>query len=472
MTGIEEVLSEAGRRVTPNASERKRIEKLAKSMLARVQAEVQRARLDAEVRLDGSVAKDTWVSGEADIDIFMRVPVSIPREHLGPICLEVARKAADGSFQRERFAEHPYLETWVNGTRVNIVPCYKTKKGEWKSSTDRTPFHTEYANERLTDQTRREVRLLKRFMKGVGVYGAEIRTAGFSGYLCEVLTLKYRTFQNVIHSAAEKWAKNSVIDVEGHYKGREDELPRLFDSPLITIDPIDRGRNLTASLSPDRLEEFKFASRYFLANPFLDFFFPSKREARSVQDVRRKMAEHGTSILFMLFEAEEVVPDIMWGQLYRTQRSLSNALQQRDFSVVRSAAWSDEKRRHCLVFELESSDLAATRRYLGPSPIRVQDNQNFLHKHLNSPRRMSGPWIQQGRWAFQEKREIADAKSFLRDLALRQGSKAGVGRIVETSFKKKLEILRNEEILSYYSENPEFAAFLSQYLDGRPIWLE
>jgi tRNA nucleotidyltransferase (CCA-adding enzyme) len=472
MTGIEEVLSEAGQRVTPSASERERIEGLAKRMLAKVQAEVQRAGLDAEVRLDGSVAKDTWVSGEADIDIFMRVPASIPREDLGEICLKVARKTVEGYPQRERFAEHPYLEAWVDGIRVNIVPCYKTKKGEWKSSTDRTPFHTDYANERLTDQTRREVRLLKRFMKGVGVYGAEIKTAGFSGYLCEVLTLKYGSFRNVTHSAAEKWTRNSVIDVEGHYRGREDELPRLFDSPLITIDPIDRGRNLTASLSPDRLEEFKLACRCFLLNPSLSFFFPPKRAPYSVEEIGHKMTEHGTSILFMLFESEEVVPDIMWGQLYRTQRSLVNALQQNDFLVVRAAAWSDEKRRHCLVFELESSALAATRRYVGPSLDRIRENRNFLDKHLNSPRRVSGPWIQHGRWAFQEKREFADARSLLQDLALRQGSKAGIGRILEASFKKGLEIFRNEDILGYYSENPEFAAFLSQYLDGRPIWLD
>jgi tRNA nucleotidyltransferase (CCA-adding enzyme) len=47
-----------------------------------------------------------------------------------------------------------------------------------------------------------EVRLLKKFMKGTGVYGAEIKIGGFSGYLCELLILKYRSFAQTIEAFA------------------------------------------------------------------------------------------------------------------------------------------------------------------------------------------------------------------------------------------------------------------------------
>jgi len=98
------------------------------------------------------VAKDTWLSEEPEIDIFMRVPKIILRKSLGEVCLKIARQATEGLEQIERFAEHPYLEAIVDYVRVNIVPCYQTERGEWLSATDRTPFHTEYVKERLNEQ--------------------------------------------------------------------------------------------------------------------------------------------------------------------------------------------------------------------------------------------------------------------------------------------------------------------------------
>jgi tRNA adenylyltransferase (EC 2.7.7.25) len=43
-----------------------------------------------------------------------------------------------------------------------------------------------------------EVRLLKKFMKGIGVYGAEIKVKGFSGYVAELLVYFYDSFRNVL----------------------------------------------------------------------------------------------------------------------------------------------------------------------------------------------------------------------------------------------------------------------------------
>jgi len=155
-------------KVTPKKGERAEIKALAEKLEKRVISASKDSGIEAEVRVEGSVAKDTWLSREPDIDIFMRVPTTIPRKSLGSICLRIARKATEDSEQIERFAEHPYLEAIVDDTRVNIVPCYKVERGEWLSATDRTPFHTNYMKKRLREQMKGEVRLLKRFMKGIG----------------------------------------------------------------------------------------------------------------------------------------------------------------------------------------------------------------------------------------------------------------------------------------------------------------
>jgi tRNA nucleotidyltransferase (CCA-adding enzyme) len=99
--------------------------------------------------------------------------------------LKIAKSAAGNAEQIERFAEHPYLEIIQDEMRIDIVPCYNVERGQWQSATDRTPFHTDYVKKNLKPDLLGEVRLLKKFMQGVGVYGAEVKIGGFSGYLCD-----------------------------------------------------------------------------------------------------------------------------------------------------------------------------------------------------------------------------------------------------------------------------------------------
>ena len=214
MEDIEDILDRVSRRISPCPKERAKTERIADGIRLRVSEAAKEASLEADVRLDGSVAKDTWLSGEADIDIFMRVPRELAREELGTKCLAVAKKAVESYV--ERYAEHPYIETMSEGVRINIVPCFNVEKGKWKSATDRTPFHTEYMRALLDERLKNEIRLTKKFAKGIGVYGAEIKTKGFSGMLCETLTLHHQSFKELLRAAAT-WKPGQLIDIEGFY---------------------------------------------------------------------------------------------------------------------------------------------------------------------------------------------------------------------------------------------------------------
>jgi tRNA nucleotidyltransferase (CCA-adding enzyme) len=164
---IKHVCSQILLKISPTAEERKKILAIAKELERKVAVSAKKKGVEAVVRVEGSVAKDTWLKEEPDIDVFMCLPPTIPRKTLGAVSLEIAREATDGWPQVERFAEHPYLEAFVEGFRVNIVPCYCAGQGEWLSATDRTPFHTDYVNKRLNANLRSEVRLLKRFLQGI-----------------------------------------------------------------------------------------------------------------------------------------------------------------------------------------------------------------------------------------------------------------------------------------------------------------
>ncbi len=468
---IEKVCGTILKRVTPKKIERAKIEALAKKLEKKVVSASKTLGIKAAVRVEGSVAKDTWLSEEPDIDIFMRVPATIPRKSLGEVCLKTARKATRGSEQIERFAEHPYLEAFVDNVRVNIVPCYDVKRGEWLSATDRTPFHTDYVKKRLNRQMRGEVRLLKKFMKGIGVYGAEIKIGGFSGYLCELLILHYKSFINTLKSFAQN-KQRLVIDIENYYTRRENELQLLFKEPLTIVDPVDKGRNVASAVQPQKLYVFMAAARAFLKNPSSKFFYPPETTAMTMKKLKQKLANRGSAVIFLTFGKVDAVPDVLWGQLYKSQRSLRKLIQLNDFNVLRNLAWSDEKSLNMFIFELEQRILSPIKKHFGPPLEREHECEKFLLKHLNNLGTVSGPYIEDGRWVVELHRRYTDAVTLLKEKLKDGGRNAGVAKEISQKLRKGFKMFVNDEIVEIYERNGEFAKFLTEFLSGKPKWLE
>ena len=468
---LESVCKAVLERIVPKPEEREKIESLAELLVRRVLEAAEFFGVKATVRLEGSVAKDTWLSGEPDIDIFIRLPQDVPRSALGEVALKVARKATEGTKQVERFAEHPYLEAFVNGVRVNIVPCYETKPGEWLSATDRTPYHTDYVRKRLTPNMRSEVRLLKKFMKGVGVYGAEIKVGGFSGYLCELLIIHYGSFVKVLEAFAQ-YKQRITVDVENYYKGRGDELPLLFNEPLVVVDPVDMGRNVASAVQPQKLYTFVAAARAFLEKPSLEFFYPPETLPLNVEKLKSELQTRGSAMLFVIFGRVKAVPDVLWGQLYKSQRSLVKLLETNDFTVLRHAVWSDEKNLNALIFELESHTIPSVKKHIGPPLEKIKDCEKFLVKHSASHETVSGPYIENGRWVVEIKRKCTDASVLLGEKLKNGGKSVGVAKEIAQVLGKGFKIYKDAEIVEVYSKNVEFAKFLTEFLRGRPKWLE
>jgi len=469
-SNLEKVLTNVRRKITPSEKERKRVLSLADALVEKVKIAAKKEEVEAQVRVEGSVAKETWVRGEPDIDIFMQMPASTPREAFGTVCLNIAKEATKGSRQVERFAEHPYLEAFVNSTRVNIVPCYRAKPGEWISATDRTPYHTDYVKPKLNEELKGEIRLLKRFMKGTGVYGAEIKVGGFSGYLSELLTLHYGSFVNVLKSAAN-WRHSWTIDYESFYKGRESEVQKIFDKPLIVVDPIDKGRNVASAVRKQRLDEFIAASRAFLKQPNLKFFYPRETKPFKKENFLDAIRRRGTALVFIEFGKTDAVPDILWGQLYKTLRSLGKMLHQNDFNVLRSAVWSNEQTLNVFLFEVENRLLPASKKHLGPPLNKRVECEKFLRKHMKSSTTVSGPYLEDSRWMVDIRRKHTDIVELFMEKLKDGGRRAGVAELISKSMAKSMKIQVNEEITRTYLSNRDFAEFLTDYIQGKPKWL-
>jgi len=421
--------------------------------------------IEAEAELHGSVAHGTWVRGVEDLDLFIVLSSKYSRGDLHRV-LDALKRHLDGDYV-EAYAEHPYLRAGIEGFKVDLVPCFRLEKGEKiRSSTDRTPLHSEYLADVLTDELRDEVRILKRFTETIGVYGAEIRVQGFSGYLCELLVVKYGSFEKLV-TAAAGWNRKEVISLGPIHD--EDEVRKRFGDPLILLDPTDESRNVASALSPESYWTFVAACRGFTENPEMKYFV-NEREATS-EKVLDLVESQGSDLLFLVIDEHRAeVPDTLWGQLHKSEQALRQTLEAGGFNVIRSSTWSDENHRHILVFQLESSTIPRVVKHVGPPVSMVRNTESFFETHLGAEGTESGPWIEGDKWVVLLRRQQTEAKELLEDRLRDGGRDVGVSKNLAVRILQHHRILLNDEIGDYLVNG--FEQHLYKLLIGRPYWVE
>lgn len=374
MTDLDETLLAARKICEPDEEEHQLVSKVADTILQRAKSVIKEKKVDAEAVLGGSYAKDTWLKGECDIDLFVKFPPELKVDEFKQIGMDLAKEILRGYQTLVRFAEHPYLEGFVDGVRVNVVPCYNVKPRQWISAADRSPYHTEYVKEHLKKELKSEVRLLKKFIKTRGVYGAEVKTKGFSGYVCEVLIIRYGSFVNTLgaFSDLKRGAVISLGEVPADVKLR-------FQTPLILLDPVDPERNLGAAISGESLATFISSARGFLQNPSLKYF-----ERYGVESHTPSLLEQMVdNLILLLFTHDWRSPDILWGQLHKTSEAIERQMKIRGFEVLRVCVASSEAAESAILLLLASPVLPKYMVKIGPDVYRKEDALRFASKNLN-----------------------------------------------------------------------------------------
>ncbi len=462
------LLREIAHQITPSTQEQQNVERV----LAKVQTELQQyfdsAGVECDVQIHGSIARDTWLRTDAEIDVFLLIPPS-SHEHAIDQVLDLV-KSYLGSNWREAYADHPYLQATLHGFQIDFVPSYQiTTNDTIISAVDRSPLHTQFITAQLQKKQKLEVRLLKQFMHGTGLYGAEIKVGGFSGYLCELLILHYGSFLQTLHQAVS-WQIGEIIEIQEPMRGRQ-EMPPQFAAPLIVIDPVDIHRNVASAVTTQRMGEFMTAAQRFLQHPTKSYFFPVP-EKTMLQDVEQQLHNLQFDIVAISFACEAPAPDILWGQLHRTRRAIAKYLRRHDFTVFTSDAWSDEQNHHILVFSIAAIVIPPTKKQWGP-PVDSPEVPSFLAKHLHAPRTSLGPWIDENRWVVTTTREYVNARTLLANqLACNGGQELGVAHGFRKALQQQPTILINYEISVLSFTHPPFLQFFHTFLHGRPSWLQ
>jgi tRNA nucleotidyltransferase (CCA-adding enzyme) len=286
---------------------------------------------------------------------------------------------------------------------VDIVPCYRLKSAEKiKSAVDRTPFHHEWLKDRIKGKES-EVRMLKKFLKAGGIYGAEYKVRGFSGYLCELLIVFYGSFYRVVENAT-KWTRNTVLDVLNNRAYRKKGLKNM-----LVIDPVDAKRNVAANLSLDNLARFVERCRNFLENPSVEFFI---EKALPTQPIRAEIEKRGTGLYVVEFEKPDIVEDNLYPQLERACKKIHEFLKRSKFMPLRSAHFVGKK---CyLIFETEVKELSKIEKHEGPPFEDYENVKKFLE------RRKYAPFIENGKYFVYAERRHCKAEDAIADFVQKE----------------------------------------------------
>lgn len=429
MTSLRAVLAEAGKLVMPSAKEEASLQKTAKMMLERVEAAAGRFKEVHGVYLGGSFAKGTWLPHDVDLDIFVRIAEDVDGPDFERIGLAVGEEGVRGYPHGKKYAQHPYTEASVGDVKVNIVPCYDVKPGKWKSAADRSLFHVDFVKEKMGAREKRQVRLLKRFMKTVGVYGAEIEIEGFSGYASEVLVYSHGDFEG-------------VLSYFTRLKFGEEKFMTLKD-------PVDAERELATAISNETVARMMLASRAFLEAPGLVYFKKVKGK------VRRAL---GRRLYCIRFDHAPLSEDTLWGELKKSTRQLVKYVEGQGFVIARSSAISDGAEKSAIVLLPEFDELPDLVERSGPSVDLADEVKRFVQKNKDTAELI---WASgDGKVHMLQKRRFTGLGRLLEQLCAGEIEGIGTSRDVTVSIKRTGRVLTGRGIARERQREKWFGAGL------------
>ncbi len=403
--------SDVLKRIKPSEEEKTEIKRKAYSLEILVKDYILTHGIDAETKYVGSVAKGTYLTNP-DLDLFILYPEGKPKREMEQEVLRMGEELIEGKMA---YADHPYSSGRFEGLDIDLVPCYHISDTlKLLTPVDRSPFHAEYIKSKVDERMCDEIRLMKQFMKGVGTYGAEPDTRGFSGYLCELITIYYGGFLDALIAASE-WKDGVTIAMEK--KGP------IMKAPLVVYDPVDPKRNVASAVHVETFAEFIIACRAYLNSPKMEFFFPNARTPFSRERLGELVDGHGTRLIMVTFDDPKINTDNLHSQIWKTQYGLAKKLDSLSFNTLRAVHDTiDDK--VTFIFELERDVLSRTCKRMGP-PVWSKSCEPFFMKWKDNP--YGRPFIEEGRWMVIGERLHCKASEMLYE----EAAISGIGKDLE-----------------------------------------
>lgn len=427
------------------------VKRIAEDVKERILKKAKEFNLDVSVLLVGSAARNTWILNgkRRDIDLFILFPTTVDEEFLEEAGINLIEQAMAGWNLEERYAEHPYVRASINkeinGEKmrfdIDLVPCFDVPDpSNIISAVDRTPHHNKYVMERIKGKEG-EVILLKKFLEILGIYGSDNKTKGFSGYLCELLILRYGSFEDLLLNTAY-WRPPVYIDIEGIgcYDKRD---------PFVFIDPVDPKRNVAAALSYNNLCIFIDASRSFLEDPSESYFRKKNVNEKTYDELKNLFIKRDTYILAIYLHLPDIAEDIIYPQLERSRDGIKRGLEDNAFKILNSYIYYI-RTESMILFEFEVWKLPKIMKHIGPKVFDKSSADRF--KEINKDYKI---FIKDCRYVVEKERKFSSPEDFLKKNILKCALGKDIRYIIENNGYNLLiidEILSNKDVRQFLSE--------------------
>lgn len=354
----QQIFKEVLNKSVPSKDERAKVLSQVNAFLKNLNSELKRVRVNAKAMLGGSYSKDTWLSGDYDVDIFVKFSLQHKEQNLSDLLEKALKK-----WHHERIhGSRDYF--WVrDGIKYEIVPVLDIQKAEQAENvTDFSPLHVAWVNKK-GKKFKNDIRIAKKFCKGTSCYGAESYIRGFSGHVLDILVIYSKGFIPLL-KAARDWKPKVVLDYNNIYKGKALMMlnKSKTEGPLILVDPVQPGRNAAAALTQENFDKFVKAAKAFLKKPSNNFFVEKEIDFNSL-----KKKGHLIQIKVKTLDDKEDVAGTKFVRAFEHVRS-----QLQDFRV-KDAGWLwDKKEKGIWWFVLGKKQLPAVCDWQGP-PIKLAD---------------------------------------------------------------------------------------------------
>ena len=342
--------------------------------------------VNAEVEVQGSYAKGTLLRDKWEIDVFVLIH-GVTYDWINSNALNILYNCLQSLPLITKYSQHPYVTVSLMGLEADIVPARRISDPREAMGVERTPFHTRWVKENLDNHLADEVRLLKSFLKGIGVYGAETAKGGFSGYLAEVLTILLGGFKEVLETVSS-WKPPVYLDPLG--VGDRGELAKRYRGhPVIIPDPVDPKRNVAAAVTLRSLAKLVIAARTYLHRPgpwYYHLYTPEETPEPTLKAPLVAVAARGD------FTREP--PQDVEGRLSRLANFIGVKLGEAGFKVLYTGFSWDGSTRLLAYALLEDLQLPRIEQLTGPEAWSRWDRiERFIEKRI---REGASAWIGDG----------------------------------------------------------------------------
>ena len=373
---VAKVLAQVRKETIPSKKEEQDAFSKVKPIIKKIQDSIPHA----DAVIGGSGAKGTWLK-TFDVDVFVMFHYKDYEKRSAELS-DILGKALKKKFRsvQRLHGSRDYFRIADNGITFEVIPILKiSKAAQAKNITDISPLHTKWVrkHKKLAD----EIRLTKQFCKANNLYGAESYIRGFSGYVCEILTIHHGSFLKLLKAAA-RWKEATVIDVAGYYRKKnvflEMNRSKLV-SPLIVIDPVQHDRNAAAALSPEKFSHFILKAGEFLSAPSIGFF----RE-KSWDREELKKEHRGKKIVMIHLAPPEGKDDIVGSKMMKVYEFLEQQAGRHHFTALYSDWQWNRKDDASIAFVFGGKPLPPTIEREGPPLFARQHVEKFrkLHKEV------------------------------------------------------------------------------------------